>query len=326
MCCAAIMTLVMTHTDNAYHPQHDLKTSPPFPFGICWSHILSWASFDDSTKRNPISLKASLRGSSCGIAQHDVRRGTNGRMHLPKANAKSSLHCDAVAHDETPFAGNDEQHWKYHLWRRGKNKGKIQPLFFSDRSGWSNHSDGSGMPYFDLFQDAFTPPRCLLVAVSSLPTHQRWTDCLKRVPRIVPKNVMMGKYMFNKKLQQEVQVDQTLPLNDQPLRVDWTSRVQSMVYILKGARGDFVVCIILHQKKKTSPYRQKNSCFLILTHKFSRHALRLSETHGSDLKIALRCCFLKNPFGGAFYVIPGCGFFGGTGNQESGGNTACDDH
>ena len=64
--------------------------------------------------------------------------------------------------------------------------------------------------------------------------------------------------MFNKKLQtQEVQVDQTLPLNDQPLPVDWTSRVQSMVYILKGARGDFVVCIMLHQKKK-SPYRKKN--------------------------------------------------------------------
>lgn len=70
------------------------------------------------------------------------------------------------------------------------------------------------------------------------------------VPRIVSENVIMGNYMFNKKLQtQEVQVNQTLPLNDQPLRVEWTSRVQSMVYILKGARGDFVVCIILHQKR-----------------------------------------------------------------------------
>ena len=114
--------------------------------------------------------------------------------------------------------------------------------------------------------------------------------------------------MFNKKLQtQEVQVDQTLPLNDQPLPVDWTSRVQSMVYILKGARGDFVVCIMLHQKKK-SPYRKKKRCCLILTQKFSGHALRLSETHGSDLKIVMPCCFLKNLFGGAFYVIPGCGF------------------
>ena len=174
---------------------------PPFPFGICWSHILSWASFDDSTKRNPISLKASLRGSSCGIAQHDVRRGTNGRMHLPKANAKSSLHCDAVAHDELLllemmnnigniiFEGGE----KIKVGTKSTNTVKMQPLFFSDRSGWSNHSDGSGMPYFDRFQDAFTPPRCLLVAVSSLPTHQRWTDCLKRVPRIVPESVMIGQ-------------------------------------------------------------------------------------------------------------------------------------
>ena len=81
-----------------------------------------------------------------------------------------------------------------------------------------------------------------------------------------------------------------------------------MVYILKGARGDFVGCIMLHQKKKVT-LSQKKRCCLILTQKFSRHALRLSETHGSDLKIAMRCCFLMNLFGGAFYVIPGCGFF-----------------
>ena len=64
---------------------------------------------------------------------------------------------------------------------------------------------------------------------------------------------------------------------------------------------------VASEKKVT--LSQKKRCCLILTQKFSRHALRLSETHGSDLKIAMRCCFLMNLFGGAFYVIPGCGFF-----------------
>ena len=61
-------------------------------------------------------------------------------------------------------------------------------------------------------------------------------------------------------------------------------------------------------RKKSHLIAKKNVVLFILTHKFSRHALRLSETHGSDLKIVMPCCFLKNLFGGAFHVIPGCGF------------------